>query len=459
MATEHERTRRLLEAPVGRTLMGLALPIMIGVGAVLFFNVVDTFWVGQLGPSELAAMGFTFPVVMVVTNLTIGLSIGATAVIARAIGEGRADRVRRLTTDALTLALVVVAAVSITGFFTIDPLFTLLGAEPRTLPLIHEYMEPWYLGVGLLVVPMIGNGAIRATGDTRTPAVVMVAAGVVNAVLDPLLIFGLGPIPALGLRGAAFATVGSYTIAMVVALHILGRREKMLTFEHPGVKAAIASWKEILHVGLPAAGTNLLTPLAAGAVTRIVADHGQHAVAAYGVGGRVEGLSLIGMYALTAAITPFVGQNRGARNGERIQETLSFVTRAAILWGGGGALLLALLSGPIARIFNDDPEVIEMTTLFLRTIPWSYAAYGVAIVVAATFNALEMPLKSTALAALRLIALAIPLAWLGSLLGDLMGLFLGIAAANVIMGVVAYVYARRELGVLARELDRSTAEE
>ena len=93
-----------------------------------------------------------------------------------------------------------------------------------------------------------------------------------------------------------------------------------------------------------------------------------------------------------------------------------------------------------------------MTTLFLRTIPWSYAAYGVAISVAATFNALEMPLKSTALAALRLVALAVPLAWLGSVLGDLVGLFLGIAAANAIMGVVAFVYARRELGALAREL-------
>ncbi|MEZ4338511.1 MAG: MATE family efflux transporter, partial [Sandaracinaceae bacterium] len=109
MATgDPERRRRLLEDPVGKSLMGLAVPMMIGIAAVLLFNIVDTFWVGRLGPIELAAMGFTFPVAMVVTNLTIGLSIGATAMIARAIGEGREAKVRQLTTDALILALLVV---------------------------------------------------------------------------------------------------------------------------------------------------------------------------------------------------------------------------------------------------------------------------------------------------------------------------------------------------------------
>ncbi|HJL15609.1 MAG TPA: MATE family efflux transporter [Sandaracinaceae bacterium LLY-WYZ-13_1] len=457
MTRDRERRRKLLEAPVGRTLVRLALPMMIGIAAVLFFNIVDTFWIGRLGPEPLAAIGFTFPVVMVVSNLTIGLGIGSTAVIARALGEERRDEVRRLTTDALGLALLLVATVSLIGFVSIEPLFRALGADERTLPMIREYMEVWYLGVGLLVIPMVGNGAIRATGDTVTPSLVMVAAGLVNAALDPLLIFGWGPVPSMGLRGAAFATVASYTVSMSVAFWILGKREKMLTVEAPRVADVVGSWRRILRIGLPAAGTNLLTPLAAGAVTRIVSSHGPDAVAAFGVGTRVEGLSMMGVFALTAAITPFVGQNLGAGRSERLRETLRFVVKASLVWGGGVALLLAAVAEPLARVFNDDPQVVERTALFFRIVPASYWAFGIALLVAACFNAADRPYKATALAALRLVVLAVPLAWLGSELHGLAGLFGGIALANVIMGFVAGFYGRHELRVLTEELEASGA--
>lgn len=447
----------MLEDPVGPTLVRLAAPMMIGIAVMLLFNLVDTFWVGQLGPTELAAMGFTFPVAMVVSNLTIGLSIGASATIARAIGEGRDDRVRVLTTDSLILAVVIVVAVSLAGLLSIEPLFRLLGADEGTLPLIGEYMVPWYAGVGMLVIPMLGNGAIRATGDTRTPAIVMILGGLVNAVADPVLIFGLGPIPAMGLRGAAYATLGAWAVSMIGMIYLL-RRERMLTFALPRLSRLLASCKAILPIGVPAAGTNLLTPLAAGAVTRIVAEHGQHAVAAYGVGTRVEGLSLIGVFAMTAAMTPFVGQNLGAGRGERLVEALRFVTRAALVWGLACAALFAALASPIARIFNDDAEVIAMTETYLRLVPISYAPYGVAILVASLFNAMNMPVKATALAALRLIGLAIPLAWIGSALLELTGVFLGIVAANAIMGAVALLYARSVVQAVARELPDAVPE-
>ncbi len=450
-----ERRRRLLEDPIGKSLLGLAVPMMIGIAASLAFNLVDTFWVGRLGPHALAAMGFTFPVAMVITNLTIGLSIGATAVIARAIGEGREAQVRALTTDALILVVLVVGAVSMAGLATIDPLFTLLGADARTLPLIREYMVPWYAGVGLFVVPLLGNGAIRATGDTKWPAVVMVIAGLVNAVVDPILIFGLGPVPAMGLAGAAYATVAAWGIALAGMMYLLHARERMLTFARPTLARCVASWRAMLHVGIPAAGTNLLTPLAAGAITRIVASHGPHAVAAYGVGTRIEGLALIGVYALTASITPFVGQNLGAGQSARVEGALAWVSRAALVWGGGCAAVLFLLAGPIARVFNDDAEVIALTEAYLRIVPVSFAPYGLAILVASFFNAMDMPLKATGLAAMRLVALAIPLAWIGSALFDLTGVFLGIVAANAIMGVTASLYARRELRAVRASVARA----
>ena len=430
---------------MGPTLLRLALPMVVGIAAVLFFNLVDTFWVGQLGAMELAAMGFTFPVVMVVTNLTIGLSIGSTAVIAASLGEGDPEAPRRLTTDALLFALLIVAAVCAVGVATIDPLFRALGADAETLPLIREYMEPWYLGVGLLVIPMVGNGAIRATGDTLTPSLVMIAAGLTNAGLDPLLIFGWGPFPALGLRGAAYATLGSYGISFVACGWLLVRREHLLSFHRPTAAAIAASWRRILRIGLPAAGTNLLTPLAAGAITRLVAQHGPQAVAAYGAGVRVEGLAMMGVYALPAALTPFVGQNHGAGQVDRIRETLRFNVKAAAVWGLAAAAVLALVADPLARLLNEDPAIVRTTRLFLWIVPASYIPYGIALLVAAMYNAMEKPLKATFLAALRLIALAVPLAWLGSQLFGIPGLFAGIAAANTVMGITAALVVRRDL--------------
>jgi putative MATE family efflux protein len=445
-----DRQRALLEDPVGPVILGMAWPMLLGIMAIVLFNVVDTFWVGQLGALELAAMSYTFPVVMVVMSLSMGVGIGTTAVVARAIGHGDRDQVRRLTTDALVLANAVVIVVAMLGLATIEPLFALLGAKPETVALISEYMGIWYGGVGLLVIPMIGNSAIRATGDTKTPSIVMLVAGVFNAVLDPFLIFGWGPAPELGLAGAAWATIGSYAGAFVAAMWILIKRERLLTFARPKLAEVLDSWRRILHVGLPAAGTNLLSPLSAGILTRLVSSYGPAAVAAYGVGTRLEGFAMVGIGALSTAMTPIVAQNLGAQHYRRIRESIDFGGRGALLWGGGAAVSLAVLSGPLARMFSDDPQVVALATTYLRVVPLSYCALGLAQVIATTFNALDEPLYASGLVFVRLAILTIPLAWIGAELGDLPGLFWGVSAANLVIGVLAYGTLRWRLPRVTR---------
>ena len=168
-AIGRERSARLLTEPVGPTLIRLALPMVVGLAAIILFTVVDTFFVGRLGATPLAAMSFCFPVNFVVYSVTMGIGIGTTSVISRAIGEGDQARVRRLTTHALVLALGTVTLIAGIGLVTMDPIFSAMGADATTLPLIREYMTPWLWGVGLLVIPMVGNSAIRATGDTVSP--------------------------------------------------------------------------------------------------------------------------------------------------------------------------------------------------------------------------------------------------------------------------------------------------
>lgn len=436
----------LTRGPVGPALARLTLPMVAGVIAVTLFNIVDTWFIGKLGAGPLAAMAFTFPVTYVVTNITMGIGVGASAVIARAIGEQHPERVRRLTTHALFLAVALVTTLSGIGLLTIEPLFLALGADPEMVPLIAEYMRPIYFGLGFLVVPMVGNAAIRATGDTKTPSLIMICAGGVNLILDPLLIFGLGPFPRLGLFGGALATVLAWITTFCAALWVLHRRERMLAFEWPRVARVWASWKAILYVGLPAAGTFLLVPVANGILTRMVSGHGPEAVAGFGVGGRVEALAMVAVFALGSGMAPFVGQNFGAKACGRIREAVYLSLRFCLLYGLAVAGLLAIGASGIGGFFADDPRVVDVTRHYLWLVPVSYGAFGVAIMANTTFNALNRPLRSAAVIVTRLFVLALPLALLGEALFGVEGIFGGLALGNLIAGGVAWWMVRGVVG-------------
>ena len=237
----------LIRGSIGKTISKLTLQMWIGILGMQVFNLVDTFFVGQLGAKQLAAMGFTFPVVLVVNSIALGLGIGASAVISRAIGKGDQYEMQRLTTDSLFLSFVIVTAFVIGGLFTIGPLFRALGAKPEILKLINSYMRIWYIGMPFVVIPMVGNNAIRATGDTKTPSIIMITAVFINLTLDPLLIFGFGPFPRLELAGAATATVFSRATTFIMALWILHHRERMITLHIPRLEEIFASWKRILY--------------------------------------------------------------------------------------------------------------------------------------------------------------------------------------------------------------------
>ena len=434
---------KLLQGPVGQTLISLAMPMAFGIAAIILFTVVDTFYVGRLGAEQLAAMGFTFPISYIVMSIAMGLSVGTSSTIARAIGEGHQLRVQRLATDGLGLAFLIVTCFSLIGLTNLNTIFSIIGAKGEILELISDYMIPWCLGVGLLVIPMVGNGAIRATGDTKTPATIMVIAGIVNIVLDPFLIFGIGPFPRLELQGAALATVVSWGVTFTASLWILGKREGMIRLPIFDPKQTFDSWKQILHIGIPAAGTNMMEPLSMAVITRMISEYGKEAVAAFGVGGRLEALSLIGIWALSMAITPFVGQNFGAGNSDRIRGALRFGVKFSLVWGGVVFTVLYLLSGIIAPVFNDNKAVIASVILFLQIIPISYAMYGISTLVNSTFNALGKPLQASLVIILHLFVFVLPLAYLGSKVYGLKGIFVGIAVGNAAVGIIAYLMVQK----------------
>ena len=433
---EH-RSATLTEGSVGRTLAKMAGAMLVGHFAAAAFNITDTYFVAQLGTRELAAMSFTFPVVMLTGGLAMGIGVGASAAISRVIGRGDPLQMRRLTTDALLLALAVVGIVVVIGLLTIRPLFTLLGATGETLPLVEEYMRIWYLGVIFVVVPMVGNNAIRATGDTLWPSVIMLVDLGLNILLDPVFIFGFGPVPGMGIAGAALATVLCRALALAASLYVLARRKRMLTFDPPAPRRLWTSWKRVLHVGMPAAASYMLMPLATGIFLKMVSWSGTAAVAAYGAGSRIERLAVLPLVALGACMVPFVGQNCGADRFTRIYEAHRLTTRFAIAWGLACAVVLAVLSSPVAGVFSDDPAVCGYLALLLCIAPLSYGLKGIGHLAGAGMNAIGKPYHAWSTVALRLFALSVPLAAAGAMLGGFVGLIVGTTTAEIIAGLAA----------------------
>jgi putative MATE family efflux protein len=455
--TGKNRKAQLTEGAVAKTLVRLTLPMMVGIVGMVAFNLVDTFFVGRLGTLELAAMSFTFPVVLVVMSISRGLGVGATAVLARAIGVGDQHQVKRLTTDALLLSWLVVVAFVAAGLLTIDPLFRLLGANDEVLPLIKQYMSIWYLGMPFVVVPMVGNSAIRATGDTKTPSAIMVVAILVNASLDPMFIFGIGPFPRLELAGAALATVIARATTLVISLLVLSRREKMLTLERVSLKEIFQTWKQVLYLGLPAAATYIIVPLSTGIITRLIAGYGPEHVAGFGVATRIEMFALTVVRALSVVLIPFVGQNVGAGKNLRVRQGVNYSQLFSLVWGLFLFLVFLLLARPIASIFNKSSEVIATTALYLAIVSLSYGALGIIELNASTFNAIKKPLPAAALSLIRMFVFYVPLAFLGSRLLGLKGIFGAVAAANFGTAGISTIWVRRKMRLQTEERESEKA--
>ncbi|EGQ9883584.1 TPA: MATE family efflux transporter [Vibrio vulnificus] len=432
----------LLSAPIAETLRKMTVPMIFGMVAILMFNLVDTFFISLLGTEALAAISYTFPVTFAVNCITMGIGVGLSTSIGRLLGQGEAHQAARFTTHGLLLAVVLVALASTLGFFTVTPLFTLLGAKEELIPLIDQYMHVWYLTIPLLVIPMAGNSAIRATGDTKTPAKIMMLAGLINGVLDPLLIFGIGPFPELGIQGAAIASALSWLGALIGSFYVLIKRERLLAL--PQWQRLKEDWQQILKVGTPAALSNAMNPLSGAILMMMLSSHGTAAVAAYGAAQRIESILILVLMALTSALTPFMAQNFGAQNPQRAFQGLFVSMRFSVLFQGLVFLMMVPLSIPLAALFSQEQAVRDLLWHYLLVVPISYGFLGIVMMLVSGLNAMHQPLNAFRWSVIRLFVFTLPAAYLGSWLYDIEGLFIGIAVGNILVGLCSYLYALKQ---------------
>ncbi|WP_245623465.1 MATE family efflux transporter [Catenovulum maritimum] len=423
----------------------MTVPMVMGMIALMSFNLIDTFFIGLIGTDELAAISFTFPITFTVISLTIGLSIGTSAVIAKSLGGGNQEIAKTQGISAILLSIILVISLALIGYATIEPLFSLLGSEANTMPFIKQYMQIWYLGAVFLVLPMIGNAILRASGDTKTPGSIMALGGLINAILDPILIFGFGPIEAMGIEGAAIASLISWIITSSTILYLLAVKRGLISFKVKSWSDIKISSLSIVKIGLPAAGANMLTPIAMAILTAIIAQYGHEAVAAFGVGQRLESIACIVILALSMTLPPFISQNYGAEQVDRVVQAYEISIKFVLVWQFGIYLLLAVLAPYIAILFSSETEVQSLIKLFIWTLPLSYGCQGIIILTNSAFNALHKPLTALHLSIARLFIFYVPFAYIGGEIYGVTGLFIGCVIANFCMATASFYRFRKQV--------------
>lgn len=433
---------RLTQGPVGESIRSLMLPMMMGMIALISYNLADTFFVGQIGTMELAAISFTFPVNFIVGAITMGIGIGTSSVVSRLFGAQEREEAERVTLHAIFLGVVIGVSVVALGLATIEPVFRTLGADDTTLPIIVSYMSIYYYGGIFLVMPMITNSVLRASGDATTPAKIMTTAAVLNIVLDPILIFGYFGFPALGVEGAAIATVASNIITMCASVGVVYFRDKLIQFRALHLDLLRDSWQRILHVGIPSMTSSLVAPLTTAFITYQVAQFGPEAVAGFGIASRFEGLSLLALMALSAAVTPFVGQNFGGQHFDRVEDGIKWCYRFILIYGLIVAAVMFGVGPLVAGLFTENEKALDTATMHMRIVPISYAALGVAMSLNGAFNAIGKPLQAMVTSLCRTVLVYAPLAFIFAQLFGLIGVFAAACTANFVAGGVGGLWWR-----------------
>ncbi len=422
---------------LGRTLWRQTWPMAIGVLSLLGFQLVDSAFIARLGTAPLAAQSFTFPLSFLIIGVQVGMGIAIAALISRALGAGEEQRARRLGSLVLLLGAAAIAVLAVVLWLVQTPVFRLLGADASALAEIADYWGPQLLASWVGALVYFGYSLFRAHGDTTFPGTMMVLTSLVNLCLDPLLIFGIGPWPGLGLPGAAWATVIAFAAGLVLLARRLASRNWLAG---EGLSGELrTSGGAFAGVAGPAMIGQLMPPLSAMLAVSVVAQLGQTAVAAWGLGSRLETVSLMVVLAMTMSLPPWLGRCYGAGDWVQVQRLMRLALRVVVIWQLGLGLVMALLAPWVAGLLAGNPEIRGELAILIRFLLPSYAALGVCMLVVSAGNALGWPMRAMLMSAARLFICYLPCLWLGiTLVGGMTGLAAGAALGNVLAGLLAW---------------------
>ena len=437
----NQSKRDLTTGSITRNIWSLAWPMMVGNVLQTAFNVVDMIFVGKLGAEAIAAVSLSGMVLMLIITLIVGISIGTTALVARFIGAKEYSQANEVALQSLLFGGIASFFLAIIGFFFSETLLKIFGAEAAVIKMGTDYLSIMFLGSFTMFLLFLGAAILRGAGDALTPMLILMFSTLINIVADPLLIFGLGPFPRLEIKGAAIATVLARGIGMFIILAILLKGYSYIHVTLNNLKLKFNILWRIIKIAIPGSLQMATRSFSGLIIMSIIVFYGTCALAAYGIGLRINMIVMMPGFGLGAATATLVGQNLGAKQSQRAEKSawtaLMYYEAIMIVIGS----LFYLFAPKIISIFNNNPEVIQEGISFLRVVTLSYIFLATAIVLHQGLHGAGDTVPPMIITAVSLLGIRIPLAYFLPRLFPLntQGIWLAIALSTVLEGsVVAF---------------------
>jgi putative MATE family efflux protein len=433
------------EGKLSRAILLLSIPAVLEMIMESVFVVVDIYFVSKLGADAVATVGITESMITIVYAISIGLATATTSMVSRRMGEKNPDAASRVAFQAILTGIAVALMIGIPGALNSEKLLGLMGASDSIVTKMSGYTTIMLAGNIVIMLLFIINAIFRSAGDAAIAMRVLWVGNIINIILDPCLIFGLGPFPHLGVTGAAVATTTGRGIAVLYQFYLLffGKKRIQLSFSHLGIDFKIIG--KILKLSFGSIGQNLIGTTSWIALVRIISVFGSEVVAGYTIAIRIISFILLPSWGISNAAATLVGQNLGAKKPDRAERAVIITGWANMILLGAIGSVLVIIPAPFVRLFIHDHGVLKAGIECLRIVSIGFIAYGFGMVLVNSFNGAgdtSTPLKINIFA---FWLIEIPLAWLLAIKSGMNeeGVFVAIVIAESIMTFTAWMVFRR----------------
>lgn len=434
----NENRDLILKGPILRTMIKLSIPMTIAYGSQTLFNFVDRFFVARLGHLEVGAIGMSFPVLGIIFSFAVGIGIGATSIIARLIGADAESDVKKSVVHAFYLALFLSALLLLIGQRGLYMIFSALGTSPEMMPFVIDYTSITLNGSIFIFGSIIGGNILKGEGDMVSPMKAMLIGNILNIILDPILIFGIGPISGYGIKGAAYATVLTRAIAFALILHAMFKKERIIRPVLESIKLNFSIIKGILEVGFPKILGMLVENIGFAFILFLMTPMGDAAVSAHTITLTYFQILFLVIIGFSGASVPMIGQNYGAGNKSRMTK---IIINAAILYTIICFIfssIFFILSRPLFLLFSNEPEVLSFGMIIFRILSVGTVFLGVRLLVVGALGALGLGKKVLIFHIFHSLIFLVPLTFfLKDYFGGY-GLWVGQSLANILSSIIGF---------------------
>ncbi|MBI4127140.1 MATE family efflux transporter [Candidatus Peregrinibacteria bacterium] len=436
-----KHSNKLTEGPIVKSLLSLAVPIVLANILQTAYQLVDTFWVGRLGQNAVAAVSLSFPIIFLLMSIGGGLAIAGTILVAQYKGAGKHEKIDYVSAQTILVMLLISLAISIFGFLAGRWILILIGAGPQVLGEAASYLQITFLGMPFLFGYIVFQSLLRGIGEVKIPFFIVLGTVILNAILDPLFIMGYGPIQGYGVNGAAMATVGTQGIAALIGLFILIRGYCGIRLRARDFKPDFRLISRMFKLGFPASLEQSSRALGLTIMTALVASFGTLGVATYGIGTKILSLVFMISIGMSMSTSTLVGQNIGAGKKNRAIEIVkkSSVMTFAILTFCG--IFIFMYASILAAVFiPNEPETIASSANFIKIIVFSFGFIGIQQVLNGALRGAGNTVTPLILALISSWVLQFPIAFVLSKHMGMNGLWWSIPISNIIALAITGLY-------------------